>query len=218
MNGPVAENRISLAKRPIRRMSPDERRTEILITTKRLLDEVGVVGFSVEAVAREAGVTAPLLRHYFGSSTALLANVTRDVIEDVERALRSKKTNAATADRISAYMDVIQRHPWGHSIWMRSVDFHPTIDELIKQTRTRLAEGIFRRVWVSLTEEEKLQAIGSAGFFESLISQWIERKFRDRELIHNALVSWVQRCQKSVANTHATASAELDNKGNTHWL
>lgn len=193
MNSPVAENRRNVAKRPIRRMSPDERRTEILITTKRLLDDVGVAGFSVEAVAREAGVTAPLLRHYFGSSTELLAAVTREVIQEVERALRSKNTNFAIADRISAYMDVIQKNPWGHSLWVRSADIHPTIDELVKQTRTRLAEAIYRQAWISLTASEKLQALGSVGFIESIISEWIERNFEDRELVHDTLVNWILR-------------------------
>lgn len=64
-------------------------RREILAATREVLARVGVPGLTLEAVAREVGVTKQALYHYFPSKDALLLEVVLD-------------EHVATADAIHA--------------------------------------------------------------------------------------------------------------------
>jgi AcrR family transcriptional regulator len=178
-----------------RRLSPEVRSAEILDAAKRLLDRVGARGFSLEAVAREARVAASLPRHYFGSSVELLGAATVEVLKEVERALRAREGDPTLADRFSAYLDVIRRHPWGHSVWMRSAEIHPSIDALVRKARNRMGEAVFKRPWSALTRKEQIHARGWVGFVEAVVSDWIERGFTERELVLEVLIQGIQSFQ-----------------------
>jgi AcrR family transcriptional regulator len=55
-----------------RRMSAAERREQLLDTTKAIVDEHGFHAVSIEAVARRAGVTRPIVYGHFGDLAGLL--------------------------------------------------------------------------------------------------------------------------------------------------
>jgi AcrR family transcriptional regulator len=55
-----------------RRMSAEERREQLLDATKRIVDERGFHAVSIEAVAREAGVSRPIVYGHFGDLAGLL--------------------------------------------------------------------------------------------------------------------------------------------------
>jgi AcrR family transcriptional regulator len=54
------------------RMSATERREQLLDTTKALVDRRGFHAVSIEAVAREAGITRPVVYGHFGDLAGLL--------------------------------------------------------------------------------------------------------------------------------------------------
>lgn len=179
---------IGMADGAGRRLSAEVRSAAILEAAKRLLDRSGVRGFSLEAVAREAGVAASLPRHYFGGSVELLSAATVDVLKDVERALRVRDASISLETRFSTYLDLIQRYPWGHSVWMRSAEIHPSIETLVRKARIRLGAAVYRRPWSELSRREQIFARGWVGFVEAVISDWIERDFSDRELVLDVLM------------------------------
>ena len=51
------------------------RREQILDALERCLARDGLVGTTLEAVAEEAGVRRPVIRHYFGNRDELVAAV-----------------------------------------------------------------------------------------------------------------------------------------------
>src|SRR3954447_9773706 len=55
-----------------RRMSGAERREQLLDATKAIVDERGFHAVSIEAVAREAGITRPVVYGHFGDLDGLL--------------------------------------------------------------------------------------------------------------------------------------------------
>lgn len=59
------------------RLSPDERREQILLAAERLFAERSYVAVSTTELAREAGVARGLLNHYFGDKRALYLEVVR---------------------------------------------------------------------------------------------------------------------------------------------
>lgn len=66
---------IDVARR--QRLSPDERREQILLAAERLFAERSYVEVSTTELAAEAGVARGLLNHYFGDKRALYLEVVR---------------------------------------------------------------------------------------------------------------------------------------------
>ena len=62
---------------PRRRLSPDERREQILVAAERLFAERPYAEVSTTEIARTAGVARGLLNHYFGDKRALYLEVVR---------------------------------------------------------------------------------------------------------------------------------------------
>ncbi len=192
----TAMNTESETKTSGRRLPPEERRAEILRAAKQLLDREGVQGFSLEAVAREAGVAASLPRHYFGSSIELLAAATIDAIQEVEHILRSRKKGISLKTRITSYLEVVRRYPWAHRVWMRSGEIHPSVDEIVQRSRKRIGEAIMGRSWDTMTDKERLQARGCTGFVEAIVSEWIEMETQDVDLILDTVTDWFSHVPK----------------------
>ena len=55
-----------------KRMSAEERREQLLDVAKVLVDESGFHGINIEAVARRAGITRPVVYNHFGDLDSLL--------------------------------------------------------------------------------------------------------------------------------------------------
>ena len=60
-----------------RRLSPDQRREQILVAAERLFAERPYVDVSTTELAAAAGVARGLLNHYFGDKRALYLEVVR---------------------------------------------------------------------------------------------------------------------------------------------
>jgi AcrR family transcriptional regulator len=71
------------------RMAPEARRTQLLDTAKSMILGEGLHAFTMEALAREASVSSPLVYNYFSSRLALL----RELLER-EHLSMSREINA----------------------------------------------------------------------------------------------------------------------------
>ena len=63
------------------RLSPTARKKELLDTAKAIIVEEGLQRFTMEALARTAGVTPPLIYNYFSGRQALLKSL---LVQDYE--------------------------------------------------------------------------------------------------------------------------------------
>jgi AcrR family transcriptional regulator len=77
-----------------RRRAPEEARAEALACARRLLIERGPNGVTLQAVAREIGVTHGNLIHHFGSAAQLQSALMGDMVRDL----------AATLDTLIAHV------------------------------------------------------------------------------------------------------------------
>ncbi len=68
---------------------PEKRRAEVVEGAFRLLARAGVEGFSMRAVAQEAGCTIGLINHWFDSKDALIDAALAQAIEDALARSRS---------------------------------------------------------------------------------------------------------------------------------
>lgn len=73
------------AARPRTRLEPEARQAQILDHAARLVAEEGLSGFSMDRVARDAGVSKALVYNYFSSQTNLLRSLLKRDLERIQR-------------------------------------------------------------------------------------------------------------------------------------
>jgi AcrR family transcriptional regulator len=135
-------------------MRAPERRAQLLDVARRVFGTSGFHAVSMETVAKEAGVTKPILYDHFPSKKDLyLALIDADLAllhEDVRRALDSPEGNR---ERIrasfQAYFDFVDEHAEGFRLLMQETvgaedEFRERVAEVRDQILAEVAELIVR--------------------------------------------------------------------------
>lgn len=100
-------------------MSAPERREQLLDVTAKLASEQGFQRLTIEAIAREAGITRPIVYEHFGDLAGLLDAV---VEREMARALAQIKETALSdlstgppvelmIESLRSYLHAVQTHP-----------------------------------------------------------------------------------------------------------
>ena len=150
------------SRRRAPRMTPEDRREAVLDAALALIDRDGYRGANMEAIAREAGVTKPVLYHLFGS----LGDLLRELFErEEERALEQlaaampslpseRDPDELLADGFRAFLDAVAARPLSWRLILRSTDGTPREVRdyvaryrrtLTTQLETLIAWGVERR-------------------------------------------------------------------------
>lgn len=119
------------------RLSPEARREQLLDVAKQSILEGGLQQFSLKKLAPAAGVSEPLLFHYFASRTELLQQLLeRDFVNSIET-LNSALTEANTLDEILAIYVAqnYDRHNEGNVVDLLLVE--PDIASAVDEIRTK---------------------------------------------------------------------------------
>lgn len=175
-----------------RRLAPDARRAQLLEAARECLAEHGLAGFSLESVARQAGVTGQLLRHYFGSGDGLLSTLATALTENaVGMWLVPVIDDEDLAQRFEAYLDFIAANPWAHAIWMHAGEQRPEVAAVVTPIRRRLAAG--GGDWDALPRREQLAAMGWVSFVEGVVQEWIAGGLEDRDATLAVLIEGARR-------------------------
>lgn len=178
---------------PVKRMAWDQRKAMILRTARSVLERDGIERFSLEQVAREAGVAATLPRHYFFSRDGLLVAALIDLLHEITDVLLVADPALTLEERLRAYIEQLARNPWSHSIWLASARVHPEVDEHSRQTRRRLIEASFRRPWDDLAPDERVAMSGWIGYVDGAVMQWIEEGAEDQQMLLTVLLDGAKR-------------------------
>ena len=97
-----------------RRRSPDEARAQALACARTLLIAKGPDGVTLQAIAREIGVTHGALLHHFGSAARLQSALMAAMVQDLTAALETavvhvRSNNAARRTVIDIMFDAFDR-------------------------------------------------------------------------------------------------------------
>ena len=82
------------------RLSPEGRRNQLLDSARDLIQDQGFSGFTMEALATEAGVSNPLVYKYFDTRLELLQELWTREYERYNRNVREQLTKAETFEDI----------------------------------------------------------------------------------------------------------------------
>jgi TetR/AcrR family transcriptional regulator, ethionamide resistance regulator len=89
------------------RPSGDDRERAILVTAERLLNERGLGGFSIDDLARGAGISRPTFYFYFASKDAVLLALFDRVIREAEARIAALPGDFS-ADPVGGWRSAIQ--------------------------------------------------------------------------------------------------------------
>ncbi|MFN2545707.1 MAG: TetR/AcrR family transcriptional regulator [Actinomycetota bacterium] len=161
-----------------RRMRGPERKAQLLSVARKVFGRKGFHGVSMEDVAREAGVTKPILYDHFTSKEALyLALLDADSIA-LEKGIR-KALEAPTGNRerirasFQAYFDFVDEHAEGFRLLMQETvgaddPFRSNVGQVRDHIQREVADLIVRESQGRLDREEAdVVALGLVGMVET---------------------------------------------------
>lgn len=160
-----------------RRMRGPERRAQLLDVARQAFGRSGFHGVSMEEVAREAGVTKPILYDHFDSKEALyLALIESDALDLEDRVRAALRAPIKNRERLraayKAYFDFVDEHAEGFSLFLREsvspVQLSPRVGQVRERILAAVADLIARESAGRVSEGEATTvSVGLVAMVES---------------------------------------------------
>jgi AcrR family transcriptional regulator len=160
-----------------RRMRGPERRAQLIAVARKVFGRAGFHGVSMDEVAKEAGVTKPILYDHFNSKEDLyVALLDADASSLEERVRSALKANTGNRERIERsfqeYFDFVDEHAGGFRLFMQETMGG---EEMFRSKVQEVRDRIVREVGDLIVRESRGK---------------IER--RDADIVSLALVGMVE--------------------------
>jgi AcrR family transcriptional regulator len=160
-----------------RRLTPDERRRQLLGVAKTLLETGSIEDISVEAVAQEAGVSPGLLFHYFGTQRkfrrAVIQHAARELLAQMrpDPALSPHEQLHAAIDTFAAS---VARQP---RLYLAVVRSNSDLSGLHRGVLAVLASWLtsgLAEAGVPITPAVTISVAGWLAFAEEALAGWLD--------------------------------------------
>lgn len=157
------------AARPRTRLEPEARQAQILDHAARLVAEEGLSGFSMDRVARDAGVSKALVYNYFSSQTNLLRSLLKRDLERIQRDQMHAAMSARTFPELvrnTTHIALLEAEKRG--AFVRRLLNEPSLVDAVDTVRTPdhdtnvryLARRISKEFGIVLADALRLTEIG----------------------------------------------------------
>jgi AcrR family transcriptional regulator len=176
-----------------KRLPADRRRAHILDAATRVIARDGIDGFSLEGVAREAGVALTLPRHYFHSRNGMLAATVAELAPRIIEPLLRRDPSLSLEDRYRLYIRQIDQYPWAHRLWEQAATVAPELETQVAHQRHLLVSASYGRPWNQLSSAEQLRGAGWIAFFAGAVTEWITQHPHDEDEIVSVLLDAARR-------------------------
>src|SRR6478609_2012474 len=163
------------------RLSPEQRRSQLLDLGVRLLATRSLDELSIDVLAEEAGISRGLLYHYFGNKHAFHEAVVRRAADDLI-AQTAPPVDGEPLERllasVAAYVDyVVANHEGYLSLVKGAAGGNDTLREIYEEARSALTDRIFREdargEVIPDTAGSRLMVRGWAAMTEELVLTWV---------------------------------------------
>jgi AcrR family transcriptional regulator len=183
---------------PRRRLSPDERREQLLDSALQLAAAGDLTRVSVAEIADRAGVSEGLLYHYFPTKDDfLLAVLDRSQTEMDEGQVRDPELSALEQfDRnLDSFLRFVDAHAAGYLAVVNARGSEPRVQKLIETRRTRRLDELVALTalrWDVPREVARTPLLVAAidgwlGFSEGVIVRWLRDREIGRDEVHQLL-------------------------------
>jgi AcrR family transcriptional regulator len=180
-----------MSRRAYRRLPVEERRRRLLELGAELFSRHSYDELSMGRIAREAGISKPLLYHYFPSKraffTATLEQAAADVVARTEPDPDLPPVEAL-AGSLDGFLGWIEENPLAYEKLMRGASSVPEVRELVEGVR----EATSARIAVALGVEHEPAARTAVRawlwFMDGAVLDWLERREMDRARLRELLL------------------------------
>jgi AcrR family transcriptional regulator len=175
-----------------RRLSSDERRRQLLDRAVELFAEHGYDELSMAAFARAAGISKPLLYHYFPSKRRLFEAALAQAADEHLAGIAAA-TDVETG--LDAFLSWIEANPRAYVKLMRSAGI-PEVRELIDRVREQTAQ----RILTGLGETSPLARAAIRGWLWSMDGvclDWVTERDLDRAQVRTLLLATFEAARSS---------------------
>ncbi|MFE3290364.1 TetR/AcrR family transcriptional regulator [Rhodococcus sp. NPDC059234] len=194
------------------RMSPEERRAQLIDLGARMLAERPLEQVSVEEIADQAGVSRGLLFHYFTSKRdfhlAIVRHVSAEMLERTAPDLSREPLDILHA-AIESYVDYVSENRNSYVSLLRgTASGDPEMREEFERTRATMADRIVAqlpRIGIAADARVTLGVRGWIAFVEEATISWL----RDPQITREELIDLIVTALPAVAMGAASAAALL---------
>lgn len=167
-----------MAQAVARRMDPERRREHLLDVASAYIAEHGT-SVSLDDIARVAGISPPLMRHYFRNRDGLLDALTQRATVELEQIFLGSQMGDL-GERLARYLDWVGVHQWAHWLWVAaSATSTPVAD--FRPTRRRLMEAAVATPWDEQDLTSRTRANAWVAAIETTVTAWLEAGRAERD-------------------------------------
>jgi AcrR family transcriptional regulator len=164
------------------RLRPDARRRQLVEVGLRLVSEVPYHELSLEEVAERAGISRPLVHHYFSTKRVFYVEVLRfgaEQLLDLTVRASTGEPEQALRGGLTTYLRYVEEHARAYRTILRGdLGGDPDVIAIVDDVR----QAIYRQVLRFLRIDEpqpallRLAVLGWIGFVEAVSLEWAERR------------------------------------------
>ena len=170
------------------RMTPDDRREQLLALGVRLLSNRSVEELSIDMLAEEAGISRGLLYHYFGNKQDFHRAVVRKAADDLIRVTAPPEEGEPMerlARSLEAYVDYVVDNYEGYSSLVRGAGSgNADLREIYEEARVVLTDRIFA------AEDARGRLLDELGFRDSPAARLMVRGWS--AMTEDVVLAWVR--------------------------
>jgi AcrR family transcriptional regulator len=176
-----------------KRMQVDERREQLLQLGAQLFASHSFAELSMARIAREAGISKPLLYHYFPSKRDYFLATLREGIEDL--AERTEPDPAlsppeALSHSVGAFLEWVDERDSAYAKLLETAGEVPDVRELVDEVRDRTSSRILAGLGVGNDPPPKIRAAvrGWLWLMDGAILDWLEHRDLTRDELRDLLL------------------------------
>ena len=171
-----------------RRLSVDERRARLLDAAEHEFGRRSPTEVSVADVARVAGVSPPLVHHYFGGLRGLYGAMLERILDGLVDAtvVRFDESGPARLRRgLAAHVRFAAEHPDGYRFVAAGAGGDAEVAELCERARWRSLQSVLAALGIDHPSPALRIALrGWQGYVEAAVTEWLGRRdLEERELV-----------------------------------
>jgi AcrR family transcriptional regulator len=176
------------------RLQVDERRAQLIAAGAELFAEHAFEEISMRQIAQAAGISKPLLYHYFPSKIALFKAAVAEQATELQ-ALIEPSGDGTPFEQLTRSLDAYLAWIEGHSrAWrklMQSAATLPEAGDVVEGFRTQTLEQIVRRVAGTGTPPPALRAAlrGWLGYVDAVLLDWVDGHDLSRDQVRDLIVA-----------------------------
>lgn len=181
-----------MARPNYRRLRPEERRRRLLERGAELFAVHSYDELSMREIARAAGISKPLLYHYFPSKRAFFQATLARAAEEL-RARTEPDPDLPPLDQLrgslEAFLELIDENALAYRKLMQSVNSVSEVREIVEDVRARTAARILEGLYPDGAPPKARVAVhGWLWFMDGACLDWIERRDLSREELRDLLL------------------------------